>query len=590
MEQYEQNLTGLRDTLDGLRKKDKRISIMRLLCLTSTFVLFYHYYQHDALVWLFASFLSAIAFGLLLKYHDKLRWAIAFKKAQIEVNEDEIAFLKGDASNFDNGESFTQHNHPYSYDLDFFGDNSLYQYLNRTKTTSGKEALANGLLKIKRKDEVVKTQQSIKELSGNLQWRLTFTSLANMNPDSSESLDELREWCAKKPKKFPPIAKAFMFILPFATIISILFNLASSYESLGTLSFMLFVINLGVFGAYGMSIKNELINTTKIEKILKGYSLMLKEIESSDFQSEKLIELKGRLLTGNHKSSHAIHQLALHFGRLEHVTNMFASPILNGLLLYHIHVLKDLSKWREQHAHEITNWLKTIGELEYLNSLANYSYNNPEFIFPDLNENYEITFTDLGHPLLKKETAVTNSIDFSNHRFFILTGSNMSGKSTFLRTIGTNMVLAGIGAPIFASNANIHPLPVHVSMRLTDSLTDSESYFYAEVKRLKNIMKELDNEPTFILLDEILRGTNSDDKRDGTIEVIRKIALQNALGGIASHDLEVCKTVEEYPSKLTNKRFEVEIINDELHFDYKLKEGVCQNKSASFIMKKMGVI
>jgi len=166
----------------------------------------------------------------------------------------------------------------------------------------------------------------------------------------------------------------------------------------------------------------------------------------------------------------------------------------------------------------------------------------------------------------------------------------MSGKSTFLRTLGVNMILAGSGAPVCASAASIHPLRVIVSMRLSDSLTDSESYFFAEVKRLKFLMDTLDNQQCFVLLDEILRGTNSDDKRNGTIEVIKKIISKNGIGIVATHDLEVCNTTNEYPNQLSNKCFEVEIIKDELVFDYKLRAGICQNKSATFLMKKIGVI
>jgi DNA mismatch repair ATPase MutS len=222
--------------------------------------------------------------------------------------------------------------------------------------------------------------------------------------------------------------------------------------------------------------------------------------------------------------------------------------------------------------------------------MANFAYNNPDFVYPQINNQLDINFEHLGHPLIAQSKRVTNSISFENEQFFILTGSNMSGKSTFLRTVGLNMVLAGIGAPVCASNASVHPLPVLVSMRLSDSLSDSESYFYAEVKRLKYIMEQLENEACFVLLDEILRGTNSDDKREGTMEVVRKMAHHNVFGGIATHDLEVCTVSAEFPKTLTNKRFEVAIVNDELLFDYKLQDGICQNKSASFIMKKMGVI
>ena len=260
------------------------------------------------------------------------------------------------------------------------------------------------------------------------------------------------------------------------------------------------------------------------------------------------------------------------------------------MFLYHLHVLRGLSNWRKNYAVHIEDWLSVIGAFEKFNSLANFSFNNPAFTFPSINENNEIQFEDLGHPLISREKSVTNSIAFQPQSFFILTGSNMSGKSTFLRTLGINMVLAGIGAPVYAHKANVHPLPVIVSMRLSDSLTDSESYFYAEVKRLKYIMDTLDDKPCFVLLDEILRGTNSDDKRNGTIEVIKKMASKKVFGGIATHDLEVCNVADDFPEILTNKRFEVEIKNDELVFDYKLRDGVCQNKSASFIMKKMDVI
>lgn len=166
----------------------------------------------------------------------------------------------------------------------------------------------------------------------------------------------------------------------------------------------------------------------------------------------------------------------------------------------------------------------------------------------------------------------------------------MSGKSTFLRSLGINMVLAGIGSVVCASSASIHPLPILVSMRLSDSLADNESYFYAEIKRLKQIMNCLEKERSFVLLDEILRGTNSDDKRNGTVEVIKKMIQKNAIGAIATHDIEVCLTTNTYPQQLINKCFEAQIIDNDLYFDFKLRDGVCKNRSASFLMQKMGVI
>jgi DNA mismatch repair ATPase MutS len=231
-----------------------------------------------------------------------------------------------------------------------------------------------------------------------------------------------------------------------------------------------------------------------------------------------------------------------------------------------------------------------IGEFEALNSIANFSFNNSEFVFPNLNNSFNIEFETMGHPLIFKEKRICSDVSLVKQKFIILTGSNMSGKSTFLRSLGINMVLSGMGAPVCARQASVHVLPIFISMRMSDSLSEGESFFFAEVKRLKMIVDQLENEVSFVLLDEILKGTNSDDKRNGTIEVIKKLISKGAIGAIATHDLEVCATTNLFPDYLVNKCFEVEIENNELVFDYKLRDGICKNKSASFLMKKMGII
>ena len=269
---------------------------------------------------------------------------------------------------------------------------------------------------------------------------------------------------------------------------------------------------------------------------------------------------------------------------------MITAVVFNGTFLFNFHVLKALLTWKKEHSAALEDWLTVIGEIEKLNSFANLAYNNPDYCFPVLNTDFKIDFTNLSHPLLNPKTRVGNDVVFYPQSFMILTGSNMSGKSTFLRSLGVNMVLAGAGSVVCATQAQVHPLPVLVSMRLSDSLSDSESYFFAEIKRLKQIMESLTAEVSFVLLDEILRGTNSDDKRNGTIEVVKKLITKKAIGAIATHDIEVCLTTNEFPEILTNNCFEVEILNDELHFDYKLRKGICQNKSASFLMKKMEII
>jgi DNA mismatch repair ATPase MutS len=273
------------------------------------------------------------------------------------------------------------------------------------------------------------------------------------------------------------------------------------------------------------------------------------------------------------------------------VINLVVSLLLNGIFLFHVHILFALEKWKKEHGQLIIPWLELLGEMESLNSYANLAFNNREFCIPKISDNENFVATDMGHPLIPARKRVDNSISFNDHRFVILTGSNMSGKSTFLRTLGINMILARAGSLVCAREFTFYPYEVRVSMRISDSLQDSESFFYAELKRLHQIITQLEaGEKTFVLLDEILRGTNSNDKHNGTVGLIRKLISAHACGVIATHDLTVAKLADEMNGYISNKCFESEIINDELVFDYKLKDGVCTKLSASFLMKKMGVI
>jgi DNA mismatch repair ATPase MutS len=352
----------------------------------------------------------------------------------------------------------------------------------------------------------------------------------------------------------------------------------------------IFTVNLGFLGLFTKRILLENTQSPNIDKVIKQYGLLLEIIEKKDFDSEKLKGLQQKLTALDRTASAKIKQLSELFSRMDSIGNIVAAVLFNGLFLFHFHNLRAIIQWKKINSISLENWLDVIGEFEMLNSLANFSFNNPQFAFPTLNSNYEISFSNLSHPLLNENSRIGNHISFNPQAFTILTGSNMSGKSTFLRSLGVNMVLAGIGAPVCANQANVHPLSVLVSMRLSDSLSDSESYFYAEIKRLKLIIDALNDNRSFVLLDEILRGTNSDDKRNGTIEFIKNIIYKNAIGVIATHDIEVCLTTNEFPNHLTNRCFEVEISNGDLHFDYKLYNGICKNKSATFLMKKMGVI
>lgn len=590
MEIYKVKKEGFSAVLNGINKKYNSISILRLLAIVFFLVSLYYYIKTSEIIFIVLSVLLFGLFVFLMRIHSKLLFRKQVNKALLDINENEISYLERNKVPFENGQEFNDFHHPYAYDLDIFGEHSLFQNLNRTATFIGKKTFANQLLSILPNEEILRNHQAVKELSEKLDWRQDFAALAKISNDNQSSYETLLQWC-----KFnsSPLSKASIlvsFIAPFLFLGTLIMYVVTSNPVVASCLSFLFVFNLAVLGIFYKRISIEIANASAIDKIINQYGLLLQKIEVESFQSEKLIDLQQRLTYKKENASVHFKKLASLFSNMDTIGNFVTALLFNGTFLFNLHVLKALIQWKKDHAEALEDWLEVIGEFEMLNSLANFSYNNPEFVYPTLNTNFEIDFTDLSHPLLNEKTRVGNDVRFQPQSFMILTGSNMSGKSTFLRSLGINMVLSGMGSPVCASQANVHPLPVLVSMRLSDSLSDSESYFFAEIKRLKQIMDELENRPAFVLLDEILRGTNSDDKRNGTIEVVKKVIGKKAIGAIATHDIEVCLTTNEYPNILTNKCFEVEIIHNELHFDYKLRDGICKNRSATFLMKKMGVI
>jgi len=590
MEVYQNKVEHYSKVFSRINKRYNSISLLRLLSVFLCLFLMFYYIKTSEILYAVFAFLSFVGFIILMRIHSKLSFQKELTTAILRMNQNEITYLKREKIPFENGIEFNDFHHPYAYDLDVFGDHSLFQNINRTATFVGKKTLANQLLKLLPNEVILENQEAINELKTKIDWRQDFLALAMISNDSKNSYDSLIYWNSFKNNVLPRILVLLSIVLPTLFLgFLIAYFITSKIILLSYLTYI-FIANLVVLGQAFKRIQSEIAKADNVDKIIKQYSLLVEKIETETFQSKKLIDLQKQLFFKNETASAHLKQLSELFSRMDTINNLVTAIVFNGTFLFNVHVLKALLKWKENYSTELEKWIEIIGEFEALNSLANLAYNNPDFVFPEINAEYKIGFSDLSHPLLNPATRVGNDTHFYPENFVILTGSNMSGKSTFLRSLGINMVLGGIGSVVCASKANIHPLPVLVSMRLSDSLADSESYFFAEIKRLKQIMDALEDGPAFVLLDEILRGTNSDDKRNGTIEVVKKIIAKNAIGAIATHDIEVCLTTNEYPNILTNQCFEVEIKNNDLHFDYKLRNGICKNKSATFLMQKMGVI
>ncbi len=578
------------DSFQQLNTKFKTISLLRLIVFASFLFLGYKSFSTGE-YWIIAlAFLSFVAFVVLMRIHKKVSRKRKIAEALVLINEQEISYLNGTAIPFENGEEFIDYTHFYTYDLDVFGNHSLFHHLNRTATFPGKQKLSSMLQHLLTNAEISENQVAIEELKNKVEWRQDVLAYAKVANDSKKDYDKLIAWTKDETTSISGVLRILFFLIPTLFVISLTIHFFRTDLLFFHIATGFFLFNLLLAGMQMKRIKNVLIDSDHITTIIRQYSAVIDKIESQKFTSTKLQSLQQEINYTTGSASKKLKSLHVLLSNAETIQNGFAAIFFNGSFLYHIHNLVALIKWKQEFAKDIEKWLLVLGSFEALNSLANYAYNNQSFVFPGLNDNYQIKFKSLGHPLINASARVCNDLSLQKNNFIILTGSNMSGKSTFLRTLGVNMVMAGIGAPVCASEAMVHPLPVLMSMRQMDSLNDGESYFFAEVKRLKKIMDRLGKGVCFVLLDEILKGTNSDDKQTGTIEVIKKVISKGTIGCIATHDLEVCQTTDAYPEQLRNKCFEVEIIDNELAFDYTLRNGVCQNKSATFIMKKEAII
>jgi hypothetical protein len=331
---------------------------------------------------------------------------------------------------------------------------------------------------------------------------------------------------------------------------------------------------------------------SKVADELSTLSSSINAIEKEEFQSRLLTKLQSAFLQQNKKASDDISGIKKILDRLDIRYNMFLSLPLNLLLLWNLQQVLDLEKWKKNQQNNFNSWFNTLADFETLNSFGILLFNHPEWIFPTINSGYfSIEGTEIGHPLIPEKKRVNNFIDIPNNsELMLVTGSNMAGKSTYLRSVGVNVVLAMAGSPVCAQTFSVSHVQVISSMRITDNLEESTSTFYAELKKLKTIIEKVNaGERVFILLDEILRGTNSLDRHTGSKALIKQLINKKAAAVIATHDLELADLKEDFSKHILNYHFDVQVSNDELYFDYRLKPGICNSLNASILMKKIGI-
>jgi DNA mismatch repair ATPase MutS len=532
-------------------------------------------------------------FFWVLKVFTHRTWLRDYYLNLINVNENELRGLDGDYSNFNNGLKYVDPAHDFSHDIDVFGNNSLFQYLDRTCSDLGSDILADWLKRpFLLAPDFDQRSEAIHELSGLAKWRQRFIGLSKMNKSADEDRIRLYEWLNEKPLfKNERLVKSFTIILPSLTLTMLALSIA------GVLSYtpfiLLFLVNLTLISFNLKKINAVHSMVSRQYSSLLTIKSLIEHFNETEFKSPLLNRFKDELGGKNIKALNSIAGLSKIIQVFDSRLNMIVGAVLNGVLLMdYISVLR-LENWKREVKEFIPDWFDNLGSIDALSSLANYAFNNPYFCYPRISENEKIMDAiGLGHPLIIVDKRVVNDFYISRRgEITIITGANMAGKSTFLRTVAVNFIMAMIGAPVCAKEFTFIPSGLFTSMRTSDSLSDSESYFYAELKRLRHLKERLvENEPLLFILDEILKGTNSKDKSEGSLLFIEKIIKLGATGIVATHDIILGDLEREYPENIKNSCFEITIEGDKISFDYLLREGVTTRMNAAILMKQHGII
>ncbi len=571
-----------------LQEANRRLNISSFIRLIVFLLSVYgiYYYISEFRVAAIIALIGIAIFLVLVSRHTDLKYKRDKIKELENLNELELMVLNREFSVLPSGEEFKDSQHPFSLDIDLFGEGSFFQYLNRTALRGGTLKLAHFLSENSITD-IDKKQGAIKELIGMVKWRQKFTAIARLVKTETPSKQVL-SWF----KNYTQFIPSYMKWVPWAfSAISLLAIIGYSTDYLtGLQLFLWFLAGLLYTGIYFKKVNLLSGSVNKVQDTFHQYHQLLALIEKTEFSSEILKNKKSLITSASGSSSKLSKKFSKAIDSLEQRNNFLVGVLLNGFMLWDLRQSYKLEKWIIENRQHVKNWFEVIEFIDAYNSLGNFGFNHPDYVFPEItNTGAVIKATNLSHPLLDPEKRVSNDLEIGNYQFFIITGANMAGKSTFLRTVSLQIVMANVGLPVCASSCEYYPIKLITSMRTTDSLTDDASYFFSELKRLQYIVEAIKTDKYFIILDEILKGTNSTDKAIGSRKFIQKLVKSRSTGIIATHDLSLCEVSEELP-QVENHYFDAEIIDDELHFDYKFKEGICQNMNASFLLKKMNIV
>lgn len=582
---YESRIEELNLILKKVQKKYRFFTFLRLvffmLAANSLFFFWGSISMLPAFVVSFALFLYVVHLSVDAKYkRDKVL-------VLIDINKSELEVLNGNWSMFEDGAEFRNGNHPFSLDMDIFGKKSVFQLLNRTVSVPGRKKLAHTLAN--GSTRITEMNLCILELSEKMTWCQEFMAEGIVHKKETEKEGSLHSLSSLQ-IELNSYVKIMRFLLP---VVAILSTVLFAFDILPTSIFSSIIIV--VLLPIGQNVKNTnsvaqvlTIHSKRVKTILKQLELFGDlSIENADFKKEQ-----NELLNSNGSVLKEMAELDKIMGRFDVRINFLIGTLFNFFLAWDFQLLFQMKNWLGKNGNKLAYWEDKMAELEVWISGSVYKFNNPHSVFADMNtENKEIEIIGLSHPFVDQTKSIPNDVYLrSDENFIIITGPNMAGKSTYLRSLGLSFVFSNAGFPVLAKSCKIPKLKLFSSMRTSDDLTVESSYFHAELIRLRFIMDAIERgEDIFIILDEILKGTNSKDKEIGSARFLQKLKRLNSRGIIATHDLSLCDLATNDTS-FRNMCFDSIIEGENLSFDYRINEGVCKNMNASFLLKQMKLV
>ncbi|QJD94731.1 DNA mismatch repair protein MutS [Mucilaginibacter robiniae] len=549
---------------------------------------------NNILFFVIATAVLSIVFNRLVSQQSQFERDKIYYNCYEAVCQNELNSIATQANIYDSGSSFMNDKHAYTADLDVFGSGSLLQLMNRAASPAGRKLLAAWLIQPAERNNILLRQEAVKELAANNDWKLDVQAkMLFALKEEGLQLQKLLTYL-KTPVQLSNEywLNLYTKVVPFLTVggvvLSVFFPVAR-YITVALLTF-----NNRLVSAQSKNIQKADLIAGKIGEGLSGYADVFAEIENHAWQSPLCINLAQQIRAEQGQTVSAqIRQLSGLVNRLNQRLNMVMNFLLNAFFIWNIRQVIAIENWKRNNHENLEKAFNVIAEFEALMSMSGLHINYPDWCFPEIAEGagYTLTAETIAHPLIKSTVRVANDYELNNTRKVdIVTGSNMAGKSTFLRTLGINTVLALCGAPVCARSMRVSVVQLFSYMRIKDSLNESTSTFKAELDRLQMLLTAVQQENNILfLVDEMLRGTNSVDKYLGSKAVIEQLIVYKGVGLVATHDLQLAELEQQYPDYIRNFYFDIQVQHGEMLFDYKLKHGACKTFNASMLLKQIGI-